>query len=242
MVQKGVREMAQEPKYKGMVLECCIYAEVEPTAEQKRRFTEFLTKKYKSEGIYIYAIIATFASCITVLTNISIMEISVPIGFGLTTSLIIGGNLLIEANRKEEIRNYLALIFLTAVIGGTFLNLTGLMSSSEFNYAANEAYNNIFSYDIRTYLALTISVIIGILTSTKLYNLMRKNSNKLAVSNILSIIITTIFECIIFMLIAYLYDTEIIDIILSIIFRYIIKVIIGIMGIIPLYIISKDNK
>ena len=41
--------MAQEPNNSGKILECYIYAETEPTAEQKRRFTEFLTKKYKED-------------------------------------------------------------------------------------------------------------------------------------------------------------------------------------------------
>ncbi len=41
--------MAQEPNNSGKILECYIYAETEPTAEQKRRFTEFLTKKYKTD-------------------------------------------------------------------------------------------------------------------------------------------------------------------------------------------------
>ena len=36
--------MAQEPKNTGNPLECYLYAETEPTAEQKRGFTEFLSK------------------------------------------------------------------------------------------------------------------------------------------------------------------------------------------------------
>ena len=41
--------MAQEPKNVEETLECYIYAETEPSAEQKKGFTDFLTKKYKKD-------------------------------------------------------------------------------------------------------------------------------------------------------------------------------------------------
>ena len=201
-----------------------------------------LTKKFKHEGINIYAMIATFAACITSLKTISIIEINVPIGFGLTTSLIIGGNLLTENNKKEELRNYIGIIFLTAIISATILNLSGIVTSSDFNNAANEAYNSIFHYNLRIYIALIISIIAAILVSNKLYNLLRKNSNSLTISNIFVIIIVTFIENVIFALIGYLFELDAITIILLIIFRYIIKAIIGIIGTIPLYIINKSIK
>ena len=48
-----------------------------------------LSKKYKTDGIYVYAVIATFTACIMSLKEMSLMNVSVPIGFGVTTSLII---------------------------------------------------------------------------------------------------------------------------------------------------------
>ena len=201
-----------------------------------------LTKKFKHEGINIYAMIATFAACITSLKTISIIEINVPIGFGLTTSLIIGGNLLTENNKKEQLRNYIGIIFLTAIISATILNLSGIVTSSDFNNAANEAYNSIFHYNLRIYIALIISIIAAILVSNKLYNRLRKNSNSLTISNIFVIIIVTFIENVIFALIGYLFELDAITIILLIIFRYIIKAIIGIIGTIPLYIINKSIK
>ena len=39
--------MAQEPNNNGKVLECYIYAEVEPSGEQMRKFETFLSKKYR---------------------------------------------------------------------------------------------------------------------------------------------------------------------------------------------------
>ena len=202
----------------------------------------YLEKKYKNQGIYIYAIIATILTCITSLKTISIMEINIPIGFGISTSLIIAGNILTELNKKEERRNYLAIIFLTTIITASFLNLSGLIVSSELSNNLNEAYNNIFNYNLKVYLAITISIILSIYISSTLYNLIRKNQNKVAVSNIFSVIISTFIETIIFITIYYLFEADIIDIVLCIIFRYIIKILISILGTIPLYIISKNNQ
>lgn len=200
-----------------------------------------LFKKYKTDGIYIYSIIAIIASCLACLNKISIMEISIPVGFCLTTSLVINGNILIEQNKKEELRNYLGIIFLTAIISVTILNLSGLIINSDFNVYSNESYNSIFSYNIKIYIALIVSIIGATIISSKIYNTLRKKSNKIVVSNIFSIIISTLFENILFILIAYLSDFEILDLIICLIFRYIIKTLIGIIGTIPLCIIGKEN-
>ena len=46
-----------------------------------------LNKKYKTDGLYVYVIIATFISCIMSLKQIDVLNVSVPIGFGVVTSI-----------------------------------------------------------------------------------------------------------------------------------------------------------
>jgi hypothetical protein len=54
-----------------------------------------LNKKYKTDGLYVYAIIATFVACIMSLKQITILDkIDIPLGFAVTTSLIIAGNII----------------------------------------------------------------------------------------------------------------------------------------------------
>ena len=96
-----------------------------------------LYKKYRTDGVYVYAIIATFIACIMSLKKISIMSISVPIGFGVTTSIIIAGNLITQKRGTEEMKTFLSLILVTALVSCCFLNLSGLMESSEYNIYAN---------------------------------------------------------------------------------------------------------
>lgn len=198
-----------------------------------------LSKKYKTDGMYVYAVIATFMSCILSLKKISIMNISVPIGFGVTTSIIIAGNLITQRRGKEEIRTFLSLILVTALVSCCFLNLSGLMESSEYNVFANKSYDSIFTYNLRIYIALIVSLIFSTWLSSKLYYLIKRLQNKIVLSNIFSIIIIELMENILFILIAYLFEYKAIDIILCLIFRYTIKTIIGILGTIPIYIANK---
>lgn len=200
-----------------------------------------LSKKYKKDGIYIFAIIATFLSCILNLKQISIMNVSVPIGFGITIAIIIGLNILIQQNGQEETKNYLIIVLITSIISYLFLNISGLITDSEYNLLSNKSFDNIFSNNTRIYISLTISLLLSLYLDSNLYYLIKKLQNKIILSNIFSIIIVEFFENILFVLLAYLFEYEALDLILCIIFRYMIKTIIGLFGTIPLYIANKSK-
>lgn len=198
-------------------------------------------KKYKTDGIYVFAIIMTIMACIMNLKTISIMNIGVPLGFGVTTSIILGANYITQKQGLDEIKGYILIVLITGIVTCGALNISGMLYSSEYNYFANKAYDNVFIYNIRKYLSLILSLITSICLSTKLFYTIKKLKNKIILSNIFSIVITEFIENIIFILIAYLFDYSGTDIALCIIFRYIIKTIIGIIGTIPLYIANKNN-
>ena len=200
-----------------------------------------LNKKYKTDGLYVYAIIATFVSCIMNLKQIDLFSITIPIGFGVTTSLIIAGNIITQKRGPEEIKTYIALILVTSLVSCCFLNMSGLMESSDYNKFANKSYDSIFEYNLRVYIATIISIISSVWISSKLYYELKKIKNKIVISNIFSIIIAELIENLTFVLIAYLFEYKPINVILCIIFRYIIKTIIGLLGTIPIYITNKYN-
>ena len=200
-----------------------------------------LAKKYKTDGIYAFGILATFLACIMNLKSIEIMKISVPLGFGIITTIIIGANLITQNRGPDEVKNYIFLVEITAIFACCILNISRMISPSEYNYLANKSYDNIFASNMRMYIALMISLIIAIWLSSKLFYIIKKLKNKIILSNVFSMIITEFFENIIFVIIAYLFEIDGIDIVLCIIFRYTIKSIIGIIGTIPLYIANKYN-
>ena len=201
-----------------------------------------LCKKFKTDGIYVFGIIATFISCIMSLKQIELMGVNVPIGFAVTTSLIIAGNMITQKRGPEELKTYLSLVLVTALISCSFLNLSGIIDSSEYNELSNISYDNIFKYNLRIYLGLTISIIISIYLSSKLYYLQKRLQNKIILSNIFSIIIVELLENILFVFIAYLFEYEPIDLILCLVIRYMIKTVIGLIGTITIYIANKYKQ
>lgn len=200
-----------------------------------------LNKKYKTDGLYVYAIIATFLSCIMGLKQIDILSTAVPIGFGVTMSLITAGNIITQKRGPDEIKTYIVLILVTALVSCCFLNMSGLMKSSDYNLYANKAYDSIFEYNLRVYIANIISIITSVWLTSKLYYELKRIKNKIIISNTFSIVIVELLENVIFVLIAYLFEAEPINIILCVIFRYMIKSAIGIIGTIPIYISNKFN-
>lgn len=200
-----------------------------------------LSKKYKTDGLYVYGIVATFTTCIMSLKSIDIMNIPVPIGFASSISIIVAGNLITQKRGPEELKTYLSLILITSLVSCSFLNLSGLMEPSKFNEMANNSFNSIFKYNLRMYLALIFSITISTYLSSKIYYLIKRLQNKIILSNIFSIIIVEFLDNIIFVLIAYLLSYEPIDLVLCIVFRYMIKTLIGLLGTIPLYISNKFN-
>lgn len=205
-----------------------------------------LNKKYKTDGLYVYAVIATFMSCIMSLKQITIIDrIDLPIGFGVTTSLIIAGNIITQKRGPKEITTYIVLILVTALVSCCFLNMSGIMIPSDYNKYANKSYDSIFEYNLRIYLAAIISIIISTWLSSKLYYELKKVNNNIMISNIFSVVIAELAENLLFVLIAYLFEPGksdiVFDIIFCIIFRYIIKTIIGLFGTIPIYITNKFN-
>ena len=139
----------------------------------------FLNKKYKTDGLYVYAIIATFLSCIMRLKQIDILNTTVPLGFGVTTSLIIAGNIITQKRGPEEIKTYIALILVTALVSCCFLNMSGLMEISDYNKYANKSYDSIFKYNLRVYLATIISIITSVWLNSKLYYTLKRIENKI---------------------------------------------------------------
>ena len=200
-----------------------------------------LSKKYKTDGLYVYGIVATFTTCIMSLKSIDIMNTPVPIGFASSISIIVAGNLITQKRGPEELKTYLSLILITSLVSCSFLNLSGLMEPSKFNEMANNSFNSIFKYNLRMYLALIFSITISTYLSSKIYYLIKRLQNKIILSNIFSIIIVEFLDNIIFVLIAYLLSYEPIDLVLCIVFRYMIKTLIGLLGTIPLYISNKFN-
>ena len=59
------------------------------------------------------------------------------------------GNIITHNRGQEEIKTYIALILVTSLVSCCFLNMSGLMESSDYNKYANKSYDSIFKYNLR---------------------------------------------------------------------------------------------
>lgn len=201
-----------------------------------------LHKKYKIDGLYYYIIMATILSNIMLLNTIDILTYPLSVGFGITSSIIIATNILTHKKGPSELSKLIITIIISSIISYSLLTLSSYMEISDTNKYTNIAYSIIFKNNIRMYLANTISLIISVYLSTKLYYIIKKIKNKIWISNILTVIIVEFIEAVIFTLIAYMFSTKVIDLIMISVIRYVIRLLIEVIGTAVIYIDDKIVK
>lgn len=201
-----------------------------------------LHKKYKIDGLYYYIIMATILSNIMLLNTIDILTYPLSVGFGITSSIIIATNILTHKKGPSELSKLIITIIISSIISYSFLTLSSYMEISDTNKYTNIAYSIIFKNNIRVYLANTISLIISVYLSTKLYHIIKKIKNKIWISNILTVVIVEFIEAVIFTLIAYMFSTKVIDLIMISVIRYVIRLLIEVIGTAVIYIDDKIVK
>ncbi len=199
-------------------------------------------KKFKLDGIYYYIVMATILSNIMLLNTIDILTYPISVGFGITSSIVIATIILTHKRGPSELSKLIITIIISSIISYSYLTLSSYMGISDTNKYTNISYSIIFKNNIRIYLANTISLILSIYLSTKLYHTMKQIKNKIWISNIFTTVIVEFIESIIFCVIAYAFSLKVIDLIMVIVIRYVIRTLIECLGTTVIYIDDKIVK
>lgn len=199
-------------------------------------------KKFKLDGIYYFIIMATILSNIMLLNTIDILTYPISVGFGITSSIIISAIILTHKKGPNEITKLIITIIISSIISYSYLTLSSYMGISDINKYTNTSYSIIFKNNIRIYLANTISLIVNIYLATKLYHTIKQIKNKIWISNIFTIVIVEFIEAIVFCIIAYAFSLKVIDLIMIIVIRYVIRTLIECIGTAVIYIDDKIVK
>ncbi len=200
-----------------------------------------LYKFFKKEGLYIFAVLGSFISTILLYKTIDILSYESVLSISINTSLFIIANMLVQKNGPDEIKKLIYIILISSVFAYIMLCFTSLFTSSEYNLGVNNAYDDLFSLDIRLFLANLISMLLMIIFNSRLYHMLRRIKNKIWISNILSLMITSFIESIIFVILGYIGSVNLVNILNLIIVRYVLKIFISIIGTIDIYIENKSN-
>ena len=199
-------------------------------------------KKFKLDGIYYYIVMVTILSNIMLLNTIDILTYPISVGFGITSSIVIATIILTHKRGPSELSKLIITIIISSIISYSYLTLSSYMGISDTNKYTNISYSIIFKNNIRIYLANTISLILSIYLSTKLYHTMKQIKNKIWISNIFTTVIVEFIESIIFCVIAYAFSLKVIDLIMVIVILYVIRDLIECLGTTVIYIDDKIVK
>lgn len=199
----------------------------------------FLYKNYKVAGLYTYTITALILSCIMSLKTITIYDYDINLGLIPFITIFISCNILIQKKGPEVIKNLILTLISTTLISYIIIYLVSLMNSSNINLFTSASYNNIFNDSLRMYFANFVTILYSLLLNSKLYYYLKKMKNNILISNLFSTIIIQFIASILFGLIAYVFIKEPIDIIKIIMIRYLMSLIVGIIGTIPIYLTKK---
>ena len=131
------------------------------------------------------------------------------------------------------------------IISFIFISLLILSSGlpiSDYNNISNLMYNNVIFSNIKFIIANIISIITAIYINNFLYYELRKVKNKIWISNIFSSLIFAFVESIIFVLITKFINGSLYVVMMTIVIRYILRLIILIIGTDVIYIANNFRE
>ena len=202
----------------------------------------FVYKKYKEEGIYIWIVISLLISSFMSIKSIEINNVDIALGLGVSSSIYIANNILLQKKGTEYIKNTTTILFIFSVIFIFLLILSSGITISEYNSITSLMYDSIMFSNIKFILANIISIIIGLYVNNYVYYELRKIKNKLWISNILSSLIFTFVEVLIFVFITNFINGSLYVMMTTLVIRYIIKITILIMGTDIIYIANNFKE
>lgn len=195
-----------------------------------------LSYKYlKILGLHIYTVVALILSNMMSLKVITIYNFDVNLGLILFVTIFIATNIMLQKKGQEEVKKNILILILTSIIAYFYFYLVSIMDSSTINLFTNKSYDNIFLDSQRIYFALVTTMLYTTLFNSKLYYYLKRIKNKIWISNLFSSIIIQFLSATLFILLAYTFTKDFIDIVKLIIIRYMISLIVIIFGTIIIY-------
>ena len=193
-------------------------------------------KFYHLEGIYMYSLSCAILTCLMSLKTITIYDYDLNLGIIPLIMIFISSNIIIQKKGLEETKKHLLTTIFMTILTYIILILVSKMESSSIRLFTNASYDNIFSNSERILFANIVTILYSIILNDKLYYYLKKMKNNILISNIFSTIIIQFIASILFGVIAYTFIKEPIDIIKIIMIRYLMSLVVGIIGTIPIYI------
>ena len=196
----------------------------------------------KKDGLFTYISFMSVVLSIIMFKSIDILSFEVDLGIPIVMAMFMCSNIIIQRYGIDEIKRIIKCFIVPYVLIVVILSLTSLITSSEYNMTTNNAFDSLFGYNldnIRLVISGLLSIGFMLWYNGYIYYSIRKSKNKYLFSNIGSMLIIQFIESIVFVLIAYVGSFDINMLFGMIVIRYLFKVVIGAIGLIPVSIIMK---
>lgn len=196
----------------------------------------------KKLGLFIYISFMSAVLSTVMFKSIDILSFEMDLGIPIIMAIFVCSNIIVQKYGIDEIKDIIKSFVIPYVLNTFVLGLTSLIFSSEYNFAVNDAFNSLFGYNLdnlRLLVSGFLSIGFMLWYNAYIYFYIRKSKNKVLFSNIGSILIVQFIESIIFVLIAYIGKFDFTMLFGMIVIRYLLKVLIGFVSVLPVNIILK---
>ena len=212
-------------------------------------FTFFLMfifyKVGKKNGLYLYMVLMSSIASIIMFKTIDLFSFQVNLGIPIIMGLFICNNIIIQRFGIDEVKRIMTTSGIAYVVVGIIVSLLSLTINSDYVLTSNEVFNSLFGYDInniRIFIGGFVSIMLMLWSSSYVYYYIRRSKNILWFSNIGTMLFIQMLESIIFVIISYIGEFDFTLLFGMIVIRYLIKIMIGMIGLIPVYTIVKISR
>lgn len=196
----------------------------------------------KKDGLFNYIGFMSSVLSVIMFKSIDILSFEVDLGIPVLMAIFVCNNVIIQRYGIDEIKKNIKCFVIPYLLTTIIFTLTSSIGSSEYNLTTNNAFNNLFGYNLDS-LRLVVSGLLSIgfmlWYNSYIYYYIRKNKNQYLFSNIGSMLIIQFIESIIFVFIAYIGSFDINMLFGMIVIRYLFKVVIGFISLLPISIVLK---
>lgn len=194
----------------------------------------------KKDGLFIYIGFMALFLGILMFKLCDFVGFPVSYGIPLIMGIFTANNIIIQRFGLDEIKKIIGYFVIPYCLVVLIICMGSLFTSSEYNIITNNSFDSLFGYNLvnlRCFIGGLLSIGFMLYLNGEVYYFIRRSKNKLLLSNVGSILVIQFIESIIFVFITYLGEYEFLVIFGMIIMRYLLKVIVGLIGLIIVYLL-----
>lgn len=196
----------------------------------------------KKEGLFLY--IGFLSSLISTLVfkSIDVFSFEVSLSIPAIVGIFVSCNIIVQRYGIDEVKDIIKSFAFPFLISAVILSLVTLTVPSDYNLTANNYYNALFGYsldNLRLIVGTFLSISFGLWYNSHIYYYIRKNKNKHVISYIGSMLIIQFAESLMFIVVTYVGSFGFDMLFGMIVISYLLKIIMGFIGLLPFVAVLK---